>query len=56
MNPARMESQVVRDSLLHLAGELDLRLGGPSIPPPQQEASQRRSLYFFHSAIDRNAS
>jgi hypothetical protein len=54
MNPQRMESQVVRDSLLHLAGELDLALGGPSIETAQQEASKRRSLYFFHSAIERN--
>ena len=54
VNPQRMESQVVRDSLLHLAGELDLAQGGPSIETPMQEASKRRSLYFFHSAIERN--
>ena len=42
-----MESQVVRDSLLHLSGELDLTLGGPSIPPNGN--SKRRSLYFTHS-------
>ena len=54
MNSLRMESQVVRDSLLHLAGELDLTLGGPSVEMNQQEASRRRSLYFFHSAIERN--
>jgi hypothetical protein len=54
MNSQRMESQVVRDSLLHLAGELDLARGGPSIETPQQDASKRRSLYFFHSAIERN--
>src|SRR5207249_903423 len=54
MNSQRMESQVVRDSLLHLAGELDLTRGGPSIETPMQEASKRRSLYFFHSAIERN--
>jgi hypothetical protein len=54
MNPQRMESQVVRDSLFHLAGELDLALGGPAIETPMQEASKRRSLYFFHSAIERN--
>jgi mono/diheme cytochrome c family protein len=47
-NPTRMEAQVVRDSLLHLAGELDLTLGGPSIPVAD-EASRRRSLYFVHS-------
>ena len=43
-----MEAQVVRDSLLHLAGELDLTRGGPSIPV-DDEASRRRSLYFVHS-------
>jgi hypothetical protein len=54
MNSARMESQVVRDSLLYLAGELDPTIGGPSVPIAAQDASKRRSLYFFHSAIDRN--
>ncbi len=47
-NPIRMEAQTVRDSLLHLAGELDLIMGGPSIPV-SDEASRRRSLYFVHS-------
>ena len=47
-NPIRMEAQTVRDSLLHLAGELDLMMGGPSIPV-SDEASRRRSLYFVHS-------
>ena len=46
-NPRRMESQVVRDSLLHLAGELDPTMGGPSVPPNRN--SKRRSLYFTHS-------
>jgi hypothetical protein len=54
MKPPRMESQIVRDALLHLAGELDLTLGGPSVEIAQQDASKRRSLYFFHSAIERN--
>jgi hypothetical protein len=54
MNSARMEAEVVRDSLLYLAGALDATLGGPSVPIAQQDASKRRSLYFFHSAIDRN--
>ncbi|WP_442505387.1 PSD1 and planctomycete cytochrome C domain-containing protein [Novipirellula sp. SH528] len=48
MNTRRMESQAVRDSLLHLAGTLDLKLGGPSIKPGPE--SRRRSLYFTHSA------
>ena len=47
-NPLRMEAQLVRDSLLHLAGELDLKLGGPSIPVADVN-SKRRSLYFVHS-------
>ena len=46
-NPIRMEAQVVRDSLLSLAGELDLTRGGPSIPV--KEESRRRSLYYVHS-------
>jgi len=48
-NSVRMEAQVIRDSLLHLAGKLDLTLGGASIPPTAQDVSLRRSLYFFQS-------
>ncbi|MCR9197389.1 MAG: DUF1553 domain-containing protein [Planctomycetaceae bacterium] len=51
MNARRMEAQVVRDSLLHLAGTLDLTGGGP---PVDSEQSRRRSLYFRHSRDDRN--
>ena len=47
-NPTRMQAQLVRDSLLSLAGELDLTRGGPSIPV-SNETSRRRSLYFVHS-------
>ena len=50
--PQRMEAQVVRDSLLHLAGELDDAMGGPSIPAAQE--TRRRSLYFFHSHNEHN--
>ncbi|MBX3412646.1 MAG: PSD1 domain-containing protein [Pirellulales bacterium] len=50
-NPVRMEAQSVRDSLLHLAGELDQTLGGPSIPT-QDETSRRRSIYFIQSHND----
>jgi len=46
-HPRRMESQVVRDSLLHLAGELDLSVGGPPVSP--NGPSKRRGLYFVHS-------
>jgi hypothetical protein len=51
MNPIRMDAQIVRDNLLHLAGELDVSLGGPSIPV-SDEQSHRRSLYFVHSHND----
>ncbi len=47
MNPRRMESEVVRDSLLQLAGVLDPKRGGPSIDP--KAGGMRRSLYFQHS-------
>jgi len=53
MNPVRMEAQVVRDSLFHLAGELSDQVGGP--PVAQTEPmSPRRSLYFVHSHNDHN--
>jgi hypothetical protein len=53
--PVRIESQVVRDSILALSGALDLSRGGPPVPPAEQLQSKRRSLYYFHSNNDRNA-
>jgi hypothetical protein len=47
-NSIRMEAEVLRDSLLSLAGELDTTLGGSPVPI-REETSRRRSLYFFHS-------
>jgi len=47
MNTRRMEAQVVRDSLLQLAGVLDTEMGGPSVNPG--DAVRRRSIYFKHS-------
>jgi hypothetical protein len=52
MNPIRMQAQPVRDSLLHLAGQLDETIGGPPVNV-NDERSRRRSLYFFHSHNDR---
>ncbi|MDB5313494.1 MAG: Planctomycete cytochrome [Gemmataceae bacterium] len=49
MNPQRMQSQAVRDSLLHLAGDLDLTAGGPPVALAEQDTSRRRAMYFFHS-------
>lgn len=53
-NSIRLEAEVVRDSILSLAGTLDLTIGGPPVLPGEQENSKRRSLYFFHSNNDRN--
>jgi hypothetical protein len=53
-SPIRLESQVVRDAILALAGTLDSSMGGPSVPTPAQAGSTRRSLYFFHSNNERN--
>jgi hypothetical protein len=50
MNPRRMESEVVRDSVLYVAGKLDLSRGGPEIAFNQGLAVPRRSLYFQHAA------
>jgi hypothetical protein len=52
--PIRLEGQVVRDSILALAGDLESQQGGPPIAPSAQEESRRRSLYFYHSNNDRN--
>lgn len=46
MNSRRMEAEVVRDSVLYLAGTLDLKQGGPSIPATKGQSVPRRSLYF----------
>lgn len=53
-SPTRLESQGVRDAVLSIAGMLDPTLGGPSVPTEQQNKSNRRSLYFFHSNNERN--
>jgi hypothetical protein len=48
-NVRRMEGEVVRDSLLHLAGRLDVRRGGEDLEPAQDTVIPRRSLYFRHT-------
>jgi hypothetical protein len=45
-NARRAEAEVVRDSILHAAGELDGRIGGPVLENDQEAVSHRRSLYF----------
>ncbi|MDA1016582.1 MAG: PSD1 and planctomycete cytochrome C domain-containing protein, partial [Planctomycetota bacterium] len=51
---ARMESQLIRDSLLQLAGLLDPKLGGPTISPKGADTANRRSVYFTHSRDDQH--
>lgn len=46
MNSRRMEAEVIRDSLLAVAGNLDLTSGGPELAETEAQASPRRSLYF----------
>jgi hypothetical protein len=45
-NSRRMEAELVRDSVLYVAGSLDLARGGPEIPETEGLTSFRRSLYF----------
>ncbi|HEX5106107.1 MAG TPA: PSD1 and planctomycete cytochrome C domain-containing protein [Pirellulaceae bacterium] len=47
-NPARMEAEVIRDSLLAVAGELDQTIGGQEIDHAQGLTYRRRSIYFAH--------
>ena len=45
-NVKRMESELIRDSLLALSGDLDCAAGGPELDPAVGDTSNRRSLYF----------
>jgi hypothetical protein len=53
-NTIRLESEVIRDSVLSLAGTLDPAMGGPPVASAEQDDSRRRSIYFFHSNNERN--
>ncbi len=46
MNPWRMESEVVRDSLLAVAGRLDMRQGGVELENKDALTTNRRTLYY----------
>jgi hypothetical protein len=49
MNVRRMESEVVRDSVLSLAGSLDPARGGPELDQESALTTTRRSLYYRHA-------
>jgi len=44
----RLEAEVIRDSLLHVSGDLDLSIGGQDIPQDQGLTAKRRALYLTH--------
>jgi hypothetical protein len=46
----RMEAEIVRDSVLYIAGQLDDRLGGPDIDQELGQTVKRRSVYFRSAA------
>ena len=52
MNVRRMEGEVVRDSVLFLAGRLDPAIGGPDLPVASAEAGTRRTLYYRYASGD----
>jgi hypothetical protein len=49
-NVRRMEGEVVRDSVLYVAGQLDATMGGPDLDHHLGLTTRRRSLYFRHAA------
>jgi len=50
MPPRRLEAEIVRDNVLHVAGKLDLTMSGPDIDHQQGQSVLRRSVYFRHAA------
>ncbi len=50
MPSRRLEAEAVRDGVLHVAGRLDLTMGGPDIDHALGMTVPRRSLYFQHAA------
>jgi hypothetical protein len=49
----RFEAEVVRDAILHLAGKLSDKVGGPDEDLDAADTSTRRSLYLRASKVDR---
>jgi len=53
MNVRRMEAEVIRDSLLHLAGRLDSAMGGADVPLTTADTGNRRAIYYRYARDDR---
>jgi len=52
MNPRRMEAEIIRDSLLALAGKLNLEMGGPDAPVETADKTFRRTIYYRYARHD----
>jgi hypothetical protein len=52
MNLRRMEGEVVRDSILAIAGRLDAKFGGPDLPVASAETGARRTIYYRYASGD----
>ena len=50
MQPRRVESEIVRDCVLHTAGNLDITMSGPDVDHNLALSSNRRSVYYRHAA------
>jgi hypothetical protein len=48
-NPRRMESEIVRDCVLAVSGQLDVTRGGPELDQDSGLTSARRSIYYRHA-------
>ncbi len=49
MNNRRMTAEMVRDSILHISGSLDEKMGGVEIDQNSVFTVNRRSIYFRHA-------
>jgi hypothetical protein len=54
MNTRRLESEIVRDSIFYVAGNLDLTRGGPDFACALASTTPRRSIYFQHANEKQN--
>ncbi len=48
-NVQRLESEIIRDSVLHVSNQLDMTMSGPDIDFSEGENVLRRSVYFRHA-------
>ena len=49
MNSRRLESELVRDGVLWVCGNLDARMGGPELDAAAGLTTARRSIYYRHA-------